>query len=102
MAGWSVFTRPSIISGWPVTSATSVTGSPASCRARAVPPVESSVQPRSSSARASSTTPVLSETLSSALGIETRESNGCARTQSVAYERVAVPDGKSDRGWSGG
>ena len=45
-AGCSVFTRPSSISGKPVTSATSRTARPASRSARAVPPVESSSQPR--------------------------------------------------------
>ena len=39
-AGWSVLTRPSIISGKPVTSDTSVTLSPAAISASRVPPVE--------------------------------------------------------------
>ena len=53
MRGWSVLTRPSSISGDPVTAATSVTGSPASRRARAVPPVETSSKPRATSPRPS-------------------------------------------------
>src|SRR5690606_20630054 len=64
--GCRVLTRPSIISGKPVASLTSLTGSPASRIARAVPPVDSSSMPRADSARARSTRPVLSETDSSA------------------------------------
>jgi hypothetical protein len=60
--GCSVFTRPSSISGKPVCSATSVDGTPCSASSLAVPPVESSSMPSACSARASSTTPVLSET----------------------------------------
>src|SRR6185295_18336144 len=62
IAGCSVLTRPSSISGKPVCAATSVTSRRASARSRAVPPVESSFTPRPASSRASSTTPVLSET----------------------------------------
>src|SRR4051812_37485575 len=65
--GWSVFTRPSIISGKPVKSATSVTTTPFSLSSCAVPPVERISMPSGSSALASSTTPVLSETLMRAL-----------------------------------
>ena len=61
-AGCSVLTRPSIISGKPVTSATSRTVRPAARSALAVPPVESSSTPRAASARAKSSSPVLSET----------------------------------------
>ena len=64
--GCSVLTRPSSISGAPVTAATSVTGSPASRRARAVPPVETSRNPRATRPRPKSTSPALSETDSSA------------------------------------
>jgi len=46
-AGWSVRTRPSIISGNPVNSETSVTGSPASRRNAAVPEVDTSSTPSS-------------------------------------------------------
>src|SRR5438067_4583701 len=64
--GCSVFTRPSSISGKPVTSATSVTGSAWSARSLAVPPVEISLMPSACRACASSTMPVLSETEMSA------------------------------------
>src|ERR1700712_4467411 len=60
--GCSVLTRPSSISGKPVCAATSVTARPASASSRAVPPVESRVKPSAASSRASSTTPVLSDT----------------------------------------
>ena len=46
IAGCSVLTRPSIISGNPVTSETLTTGSPASASALAVPPVEMSSTPQ--------------------------------------------------------
>src|SRR5690606_6510641 len=59
-------TRPSIISGKPVAWLTSVTSSPASRRARAVPPVDSNCTPRAARARPSSINPLLSETESSA------------------------------------
>src|SRR6267142_3859590 len=61
--GCSVFTRPSIISGNPVTSDTFVTGRPASARAFDVPPVDTSWTPRAARPRAKSTRPVLSDTL---------------------------------------
>ena len=61
--GCRVLTRPSIISGNFVTSSIGVTGTPPSAMARAVPPVEMISAPNSScSARANSTTPVLSVT----------------------------------------
>src|SRR5437879_9629387 len=60
--GWSVLTRPSSISGKPVTSATSRTGTPASRKSLAVPPVETISIPSAPRARANSTTPVLSWT----------------------------------------
>src|SRR3989338_2507261 len=60
--GCRVLTRPSSISGKPVSSATSVTGSFSSASSLAVPPVEISLMPRACSARAKSTMPVLSET----------------------------------------
>ena len=69
MAGWSVFTRPSSISGNWVTSLTSVTAIPASLRALAVPPVEINWIPKAERPRAKLTSPVLSVTLSSALAI---------------------------------
>src|SRR5688572_24466024 len=66
--GCSVFTRPSSISGNPVTSATSCTLSPASRSAFAVPPVEMRSQSRSTRRVAKSTIPVLSDTEMSARG----------------------------------
>src|SRR5262245_12295137 len=69
-AGWSVLTRPSIISGKPVMSDTPATGSPASVSARAVPPVDTSSKPRATSPRPRSTMRVLLDTLSNALGIK--------------------------------
>src|SRR5438045_629602 len=68
--GCSVLTRPSIISGNPVTLETLVTATPAVSRTRAVPPVDTISYPRAARARANSTIPVLSETLSRALGIK--------------------------------
>ena len=64
--GCRVFTRPSSISGKPVTSATSVTGKPCSAKSLAVPPVEMRPTPKACKSRASSTMPVLSETEMSA------------------------------------
>ena len=64
--GCSVVTRPSIMSGKPVASLTSFTASPASRKAFAVPPVESSSTPCAASARARSINPALSDTESSA------------------------------------
>ena len=64
--GCRVLTRPSSISGKPVTSATSVTSRPSERNARAVPPVETSSKPIPASARANGTRPLLSETDSSA------------------------------------
>src|ERR1035437_10116680 len=60
--GCSVLTRPSIISGKPVSSATSITLSPASFSALAVPPVEINSTPEPVSAVANSLSPVLSDT----------------------------------------
>src|SRR6185369_3206910 len=64
--GCSVFTRPSSISGKPVCAETSVTGTRSFSRSFAVPPVERIWMPRAASALQSSTTPDLSETLTSA------------------------------------
>src|SRR3982751_2954043 len=61
--GCRVFTRPSIISGKPVKSPTSVTTTPFSLSSCAVPPVDRISTPSGRSALANSTTPVLSETL---------------------------------------
>src|SRR5204863_9452978 len=67
--GCSVLTRPSIISGKPVTADTLVTGSPAPLNARAVPPVDTSSKPRAARPRPRSIRPLLSDTLNKALGI---------------------------------
>src|SRR5256714_3958263 len=69
MAGCSVLTRPSSISGKLVISLTSRTATAAARSALAVPPVEMRLQPSLVKPRAKSTTPVLSETESSAVGI---------------------------------
>eukprot|EP01136_Pigoraptor_vietnamica_P010839 Opistho-1_new@48974 len=71
--GCSVFTRPSSISGKPVSSAASVTGRPWSASSLAVPPVEMSLMPRPCRACANSTMPVLSETEMSAFMAVCRE-----------------------------
>src|SRR5688572_29142188 len=68
-AGCSVLTRPSSISGKPVSSLTSRTVRPALRSAFAVPPVDASDQPRRARPCANSTTPVLSDTEKSARGI---------------------------------
>ena len=67
--GCRVLTRPPMISGAPVCSATSCTGTPAAASALAVPPVERSSTPRRASACPRVSSPVLSETLTSALRI---------------------------------
>ena len=65
--GWSVLTRPSSISGNPVTSETSFTSNPFSFRSLYVPPVDMISIPRAASSLAKSTIPFLSETLIIAL-----------------------------------
>src|SRR5580692_6980822 len=62
MAGCKVLTRPSRNSATPVTSATSVTGTPAATRVCAEPPVDIIVTPRAARARPNSTIPLLSLT----------------------------------------
>ena len=59
-----------------MTTDTSVTETPAAASTRAVPPVESTSQPRSASALPNSAIPVLSDTLSSALRLVTGASEG--------------------------
>src|SRR3954471_3270069 len=66
MRGFSVLTRPSRISGKPVYSSIARMSMPWSRSSRAVPPVETISTPRSASPRANSTSPRLSETVSSA------------------------------------
>ena len=60
MTGCRVLTRPSRISGNPVTSESSVTGSPAAVSSPRVPPVLMISNPASISFPANSTAPVLS------------------------------------------
>src|SRR5512135_995360 len=62
MAGCSVFTRPSRISGKPVTASTACTGTPPARSAAKVPPVEMMSHPRSTSPWANCTIPLLSLT----------------------------------------
>src|SRR5947199_363959 len=62
MAGCKVLTRPSRNSATPVTSATSVTGTPAAARVCAEPPVEIMVTLRAASSPANATSPLLSLT----------------------------------------
>ena len=76
IAGCSVLTRPSMISGKPVTPETSLTAMPAAAIALAVPPVEISSMPALDSAAANSTSPVLSDTDSSARRTRTRSGAG--------------------------
>src|SRR3954452_8955601 len=64
--GLIVFTRPSGISGKPVTSSMARVSTPASAKCRAVPPVETISTPSSRRQRANSAMPVLSDTVISA------------------------------------
>src|SRR5262245_31428647 len=66
MLGCNVFTRPSMISGKPVTVATSVTATPAARKVLAVPPVDKISKPSASRARANGASPSLFATLSKA------------------------------------
>src|SRR5690606_5476036 len=59
--GCRVLTRPSIISGKPVRSATSLTGRPKPAIAALVPPVETSSTPSPARVRAASSSPALSD-----------------------------------------
>ena len=86
-AGCRVFTRPPSISGDPVTSATSVTSIPASRSAAAVPPLETSSTPSSRRPRAKATTPVLSNTASSARRTSARRSLAPPRRSSRGGRR---------------
>src|SRR6188768_3380866 len=64
--GCSVFTRPSRISGAPVYALTCVTFAPAAASVLAVPPVDRTSNPSFFNTPASSTTPRLSDTETSA------------------------------------
>src|SRR6476646_6865326 len=82
--GCSVFTRPPRISSWPVNSETSVTSTPASRSAVAVPPVERISTPSAASPLAKAATPVLSETEISARRTRTWPSSRLSGWVSVA------------------
>ncbi len=87
-AGWSVFTRPSSISGKPVTAATSVTGRPAS---RSVPGRATGrheLEAERDEARPNASRPVLSETDSSAR----RGTGRAASARSMSIVRPAGTD----------
>src|SRR6185369_6746866 len=91
IVGCSVLTRPSSISGNPVCSATSVTFSPAPASSFAVPPVESSLTPRPASSRASSTTPVLSETdISACMGVSSSPRRGARSLDQLVLDELAA------------
>src|SRR4029434_7082595 len=68
--GGRLFARPHSLWGKPVTSETLTTGRPASARARAVPPVETSSKPRSRRDWANGRRPDLSERLKTARRID--------------------------------
>src|SRR3954451_12510403 len=87
MRGLSVFTRPSRISGKPVYSSIERTLSPGPSIPGAVPPVDTISTPSSASPRANSTSPRLSDTVSSAR--RTRTSPG-ATTSSASGSVVAI------------
>src|SRR4051794_19804530 len=70
--GWSVLTRPSIISGKPVRSEMSRTSVPSSRSLAAVPPVDTISTPCRDRPAASSSSPLLSESEISALRMGTR------------------------------
>src|SRR6185437_8032164 len=86
--GCSVLTRPPMISGKPVSSLTSRTGTPASRNAVALPPVEINSTPSACRARPRSAKPVLSETLSSA-----RRTGTTAETDAGMAPAPATPRG---------
>ena len=85
--GCSVTTRWPRIAGTPVSSATSVTGSPASASARAVPPLDTSRQPSSCSPRPSSTIPDLSYTESNAVGTAAEGNESSRRPRNFGSTR---------------
>ena len=97
MRGFSVFTRPSRISGKPVYSSLARMSIPWSRSSRAVPPVETISTPSSARPRAKSTMPRLSDTESSAL--RTRTSWGCVVSAAPAMcpSIVKAPAGKTRR-----
>src|ERR1035441_8995531 len=94
MVGCKVLTRPSSISGNPVTSLTSATGMPASRIRRAVPPVEMSSAPMAARAEANSRMPVLSVTLSSTREIFAIYWHDNTRHGCATINRQRLPWGK--------
>ena len=97
--GCSVLTRPSMISGKPVKSSIARTSRPAPWSSRAVPPVETSSTPSSARPRAKSTTPVLSETDTSARRMRTAPggtSGSCARCVGDSAMRASIARGVAD------
>src|SRR5215213_7636675 len=84
MRGLSVFTRPSRISGKRVYSSTGCASTPSSASSRAVPPVDTRSTPSALRPRANSTSPRLSDTLSSARRIRTSPGAVTPAARSVA------------------
>src|SRR5450631_4490446 len=93
--GCSVLTRPSSISGNPVSSEMSFTAMPESRNSLAVPPVETSSTPKATSLRAKSTSPDLSVTLRMARWIlDMRPSaadENFEKRDSSSWEQYPVP-----------
>src|SRR5689334_24316831 len=82
--------------------ATSVTGNPASCSARAEPPVETSATPRAASARANGASPSLSLTEISARRIGMTDSRGAASViAGLLLSRLPGDIGRSIRSGKG-
>ena len=88
--GCRVLTRPSMISGKPVSVETSATGTPAAASRRAVPPVDTSSTPNSCSARANASIPCLSDTLSSARRILPSAATAARRLRRLRDEAVGA------------
>ena len=100
MRGCNVLTRPSRISGAPVKSLTSRTGTPDAASAFAVPPLASSSSPLFARLLPNSARPVLSETENSArVNFATALSSRSFRAGSTPFQRHGIPDrsGREDR-----
>src|SRR5665213_545981 len=102
IAGCSVLTRPSSISGNWVTEATSSTASPASASALAVPPVEINLTPWRTRPWTKGTRPLLSETESSARATGRRSSSAIAiliqaRAATIGPPRRTIKRGGASR-----
>src|SRR5882762_226067 len=89
--GWSVLTRPSSISGKPVSSEMSLTLMPASRSSFAVPPVETSSTSMAARCLANSTRPVLSVTERMARSIFDMGPRWQYRDQAVWGQPVILP-----------